>query len=37
MALIGGPGIGLSATDRWAALQFFSNLKISLEIELSTG
>jgi hypothetical protein len=30
-----GPGVSLSATDRWAALQLFSNSKITAEIELS--
>jgi hypothetical protein len=31
------PGVGLSATDRWATLQLFSNSKINAKIELSTG
>jgi hypothetical protein len=37
MAPIGGPGVVLSATDRWATPQLFSNSKITAEIELSTG
>jgi hypothetical protein len=35
--LTSGPGVGLSATDRWATLQLFSNLKINAKIKLSTG
>jgi hypothetical protein len=37
MAPTGGPGVGLSTTDRWAALQLFSISKITAEIKLSAG
>jgi hypothetical protein len=35
--LTSGPAIGLSATDRWAALNSFSKSNFNAEIELSTG
>jgi hypothetical protein len=35
--LIGGPGTGLSATDRWAIILNFSNTQITAEIEISLG